>query len=57
MSSKNRDQLKQDNDTRALWERPAFRRLAANYAEGGNSNLDDGGCGGSGSDIHHSCKF
>src|SRR5436309_3280721 len=45
----------QDQDKRALWERPAFRRLMAKYAEGGTSNLDDGSCVGTGSDFHHSC--
>jgi hypothetical protein len=61
MSSQTRNQLKRDQypgkdqDNRALWERPAFRRLVANYAEGGSSNLDDGNCTGTGSDFHHSC--
>jgi hypothetical protein len=43
-------------DKRALWERPAVRRLAANNAESGHSNLDDGNCTGTGSDFTHSCK-
>ena len=44
------------HDKRAMWERPAVRRLAANNAEGGSSNLDDGNCTGTGNDFHHSCK-
>jgi hypothetical protein len=59
MSSQTRDQLKKDQeenqDNRALWERPVFRRLVANCAESGRSNLDDGRCTGTGSDFHHSC--
>jgi hypothetical protein len=42
MSSKNRDESKQDEDNRALWERPSFRRLATEYAEGGGPNQDEG---------------
>ena len=42
-------------DNRALWERPAFRRLVANYAEAGGLAVDDGNCNG-GVD-GHSCKF
>ena len=42
-------------DGRALWERPAIRRLAANYAENAGPSADDGHCvGGTGG---HSCKF
>ena len=44
------------HDKRAMWERPAVHRLAANNAEGGSSNLDDGNCTGTGNDFHHSCK-
>ena len=49
------EQLKEGQDKRALWERPTLRRLVANQAEGGFSNLDDGQCTGTGSDFHHSC--
>jgi hypothetical protein len=42
MSSKNREQLKQDEDNRALWERPALRRLVTKYAEGGGNTQDEG---------------
>jgi hypothetical protein len=61
MSSQTRHQLKrdqhpeEDQDNRGLWERPVFRRLVANNAESGSSNLDDGSCMGTGSDFHHSC--
>jgi Chaperone of endosialidase len=49
MSSKNRDQLEQDEDNRALWERPTFRRLVTKDAEGNahlrdEGNLATGGC-------------
>ena len=60
MSSNNNDRddrlaFRQDGDDRALWERPAFRRLAANYAEDGGLSADDGNCvGGTGG---HSCKI
>jgi hypothetical protein len=42
MSSKNREQLKQDEDNRAPWERPGFRRLVTKYAEGGGPTHDEG---------------
>lgn len=56
MSSKNREQLKQDEDNRALWERPAFRRLVTKDAEGSGVLQDEGECelGRAGM---HSCKF
>jgi hypothetical protein len=43
-----------DEDGRAMWERPAFRRLAANYAEHAGPTKDDGNC--NGGDTGHSCK-
>jgi hypothetical protein len=49
------DHPKPDDDNRALWERPTFRRLAASYAEGGVGPADDGNCQGGGSETHHSC--
>jgi hypothetical protein len=56
MSSKDSDRLKQDEDKRALWERPAFRRLEANSAKAGASIGDDGNCVGTGgTPQHHSC--
>jgi hypothetical protein len=42
MSNKNCEQLKQDEDNRALWERPALRRLVTKYAEGGGDTQDEG---------------
>jgi hypothetical protein len=57
MTGENIDQTQPSNgDNRAPWERPALRRLTANSAEGGSSNLDDGNCSGTGNDNHHSCK-
>jgi hypothetical protein len=58
MSSETCDQ--QDEDRRALWERPAFRRLVTKYAEGGGL-LHDEGNGSQGfcnnpSAGSHSCK-
>jgi len=44
----------QDKDSRALWERPVLRRLAANEARGGDLPGNDGKGGGSGSDVQHS---
>jgi hypothetical protein len=56
MSGKACDQVKPDEDNRAFWERPAFRRLAASMAESGVNFGDDGNCnGGSGQPNHHSC--
>ena len=43
-----------NEDKRALWERPALRRLAANEARGGENPGNDGKGGGSGSDVQHS---
>jgi hypothetical protein len=40
MSSKNSH--KEDEGNRALWERPAFRRLVTEYAEGGGILHDEG---------------
>jgi hypothetical protein len=43
MSSKKSDQTKTySEDNRALWERPTFRRLVANYAENSGGQADDG---------------
>src|SRR6266849_8822709 len=58
MSSKNCDQ--QGEDHRALWERPAFRRLPTQYAEGGGLLHDEGNptdptCHNTGTGSH-SCK-
>jgi hypothetical protein len=50
-----RDQPKLDADERALWERPAFRRLVANNAEGGTGPLDDGNCVGGNANNHSFC--
>jgi hypothetical protein len=59
MSSETCDRLdkgqEEDQDNRAPWERPELRRLVANAAEGGFSNLDDGNCTGTGNPLHHSC--
>jgi hypothetical protein len=52
MSTYNSNQDKMD--ARALWERPALRRLAANEARGGDNPGNDGKGGGSGSDQQHS---
>jgi hypothetical protein len=41
-------------DHRAVWERPALKRLAANEARGGDNPGNDGKGGGSGSDVQHS---
>ena len=57
MSSKNGDRAKRDNDNRAQWERPAFRRLVAKYAEGDAGLTDDGNCVGTGAAGLHSCKI
>ena len=58
MSSNNKDQDDRLHsgcaDGRALWERPALRRLAANYAEAGGASVDDGNC--NGGVEGHSCK-
>ncbi len=58
MSSKNCDQQGEDN--RALWERPAFRRLVTKYAEGSallhdEGNPNSGVCAQTGAGSH-SCK-
>jgi hypothetical protein len=56
MSGKNSDQAKTSNeDNRAVWERPAFRRLAASYAEASPGVTDDGNCVGGGQ--QKSCKI
>ena len=44
MSRESGDGTKQDEDGRARWERPAFRRLVANLAEQGNGVADEGMC-------------
>jgi hypothetical protein len=58
MSSNNNDRDDRlhsgEVDDRALWERPAFRRLVANYAEAGGLAVDDGNC--MGGQSGHSCK-
>jgi hypothetical protein len=56
MSSKNGQRLKQDEDSRALWERPVIRRLATKDAEHSGLMHDDGTCT-SGEGGTHSCKF
>jgi hypothetical protein len=43
-SSESGDDTKQDEDGRARWERPAFRRLVANLAEQGEGLKDEGMC-------------
>ena len=46
---------KESEDSRALWERPAFRRLVTRYAEGLGPLPSEGiVCGGSGASL--SCK-
>src|SRR5262245_35900708 len=59
MSNQTRDRLdkgqEEDQDNRAPWERPELRRLVANFAESGTSNLDDGSCGGLANPHIHSC--
>ena len=55
------DKIKTDDKgaglaSRAQWERPILRRLAANKAEGKGSLVDDGNCNGTGSVGHHSCQ-
>jgi hypothetical protein len=57
MQAKNTEQVKQHEDKRAQWERPELRRLAASDARGGNSIIDDGQCGGTGNEAHHSSCF
>ena len=42
MSRKNRDKWAQEGDNRLEWQRPAFRRLATEYAEGAGPNQDEG---------------
>ena len=42
--SESSDDTKRDEDGRARWERPAFRRLVANLAEQGSGNMDEGNC-------------
>jgi hypothetical protein len=54
MATENHDQLNQE-DKRAPWERPALRRLGANYAEGGSGPLDDGNCVGGNANNHSFC--
>jgi hypothetical protein len=44
----------QHDDRRAMWERPALRRLAVDKAEHGSSRLDDGQGGGGGPGDNHS---
>ena len=42
MSSKKRELVEEDEDHRAQWERPAFRRLAAEDAQGTGTFQDEG---------------
>jgi hypothetical protein len=56
MSSETDKVVREDEDNRALWECPTFRRLAANYAELGHGLRDDGNCTGAGHPGVHSCK-
>ena len=42
--SESSDDTKRDEDGRAPWERPAFRRLVANLAEQGVGFKDEGNC-------------
>jgi hypothetical protein len=44
MLSESSDDTKRDDDGRAPWERPAFRRLVANLAEQGTGLKDEGMC-------------
>lgn len=57
MRRNNRNQLKEDEDKRVVWERPAFRRLEANDAKGGTLFIDDGNCNGTSSAPQHSGCF
>ena len=57
MPGENCDQLKSNEDKRVDWERPIFRRLDANAAQGGNLFIDDGNCGGTSSAPQHSGCF
>jgi len=55
------DRSKRDVDSRALWERPAFRRISTKDAEGGGFSHDEGNPTGGGFCIQpgpgsHSCK-
>jgi hypothetical protein len=52
MSSKNREPLKQDEDNRALWERPVIRRLATKDAEGTGGCLSEGESCSAGTGMH-----
>jgi hypothetical protein len=45
---------KRHEDNRAVWERPALRRLAANKAERGTTIGDDGAAGTPGNPGRHS---
>ena len=59
MSRNNGNQKKRDEDNRDVWERPAFRRLAAEYAEGAGAFRSEGVPGGGADcvmDGAHSCK-
>ena len=42
--SESSDDTKRDEDGRARWERPAFRRLVANLAEINVGFKDEGNC-------------
>jgi hypothetical protein len=59
MSSQNFNQLKEVGDNRAVWERPAFRRLVTEDAEGGGFFQSEGTaptCANPGGPNAHSCK-
>jgi len=51
VAAKSSQEEKEDN--RALWECPAVRRLATEYAEGGGPYQSEGACTGTGT---HSAK-
>jgi len=44
MSSESSDDTERNEDGRARWERPAFRRLVANLAEQGSGHMDEEMC-------------
>jgi len=55
MRSEHHAQVKQEEDKREMWERPAIRRLVASDAQGGSGPLDDGNCVGGNAFNHSFC--